>query len=39
MEHVVRTRIYLTDISRWAEVGHGPGDVFGSIRATTFMVE
>ncbi|WP_406816237.1 RidA family protein [Mycobacterium sp. M23085] len=36
---VVRTRIYITDISRWREVGAVHEQVFGAIRPAATMVE
>lgn len=39
LEDVVQTRIYVTDISRWQEAGRAHGEVFGSIRPVTAMVE
>ena len=39
LEDVVQTRIYVTDISRFEEVGRAHGELFSTIRPLMTMVE
>lgn len=38
-EHVVRSRIFVTDISRWEDVARAHGEVFREVRPATTMIE
>lgn len=39
LQHVVRTRMFVTDISRWEAYGRAHGEVFSGINPCTTMVE
>ena len=39
IENVIRTRMYVTDVSKWEEVARVHGEVFSEIRPATTIVE
>ena len=39
MDHVIRTRMFVTDVSKWEEVAKIHGDVFADIRPATSILE
>src|ERR1700730_11310637 len=38
LEHVIRTRMFVTDISRWEEYGKAHGAAFGDVMPATSMI-
>ena len=39
MEHVIRTRMFVTDVSKWEEVAKVHGEVFKDVRPATSILE
>ncbi len=39
LENIVRTRMFVTDISRWEEYGRAHGEMLGHVMPATTMVE
>ena len=39
IEHVIRTRMYVTDVSKWEQVANVHGEVFRQIRPATTIVQ
>lgn len=39
MQHVIRTRMFVTDVSKWEEVAKVHGEVFAEIRPATSILE
>jgi enamine deaminase RidA (YjgF/YER057c/UK114 family) len=38
-EDIIRTRLFVTDISKWEEIGRAHGEIFHEIKPVTSMIE
>ena len=39
LENIIRTRMFVTDVSQWEQVAKAHGEVFGEIRPATTIVQ
>ena len=39
LEHVIRTRMFVTDVSKWEQVAKAHGEMFAEIRPATSILE
>jgi enamine deaminase RidA (YjgF/YER057c/UK114 family) len=39
IEQIIRTRMFVTDVSKWEEVASVHGEIFGEIRPATAIIE
>ena len=39
IENVIRTRMFVTDVTKWEEVAQAHGELFGEIRPATAIIE
>ncbi len=39
LEHVIRTRMFVTDIELWADIGRAHAEAFADVRPATSMVQ
>jgi enamine deaminase RidA (YjgF/YER057c/UK114 family) len=39
IEHIIRTRMFVTDVSKWEEVASVHGEIFAKIRPATAILE